>query len=119
MDTTVTFIGTFRIPDYAAWLPAIDAMASFVEEHVPRVQSFHAYATPDGTEGTVLYVHPDAGSLDQHLEAAAQLIQRGTEMVRVTSVQILGSPSRETVEQLRAMGMPFSVKGHVRGFTRD
>jgi hypothetical protein len=119
MDKTVSFIGTFRIPDYAAWLPAIDAMATFVEQHVPRIRSFHAYATPDGTEGTVLYVHPDGDSLDQHLEAAAQLIQQGTEMVQVTSVQLLGSPSRETVKQLGAMGMPFSVKGHVRGFARD
>jgi hypothetical protein len=118
MDRTVTFIGTFRIPDAATWLPAIDDMAAFVEANVPGVQSFHAYATPDGTHGTVVYVHPNGDSLDQHLEAAAERIASGSEMVEVTSVQLLGVPNPGTVERMRSMGVPLTVMRHVRGFDR-
>jgi hypothetical protein len=118
MNETVTFVGTFRIPDYPTWIRAIDRMAQHVEASVPGVLSFHAYATADGSVGTVVYVHPTADSLDQHLAAAAELIREGTEMVDVTSVQLLGSPNPATVDRMRAAGVPVSVLGLVTGFAR-
>lgn len=118
MNETVVFIGTFQIPDYATWRPAIDRMAEHVSAHVPGVLSFHAYATVDGSEGTVVYVHPNADSLDQHLSAAASLIREGSEKVEVTSVQLLGSPHPDTVDRMRAAGVPVSVRGLVTGFRR-
>jgi hypothetical protein len=119
MEQMVTFIGTFRIPDYDAWLPAIERMTEFVAANVPGARSFGAYARPDGTDGTVVYMHPNADSLDQHLTAAAALIEAGTEMVEVTSVQLLGAPNHATVERLRAAGVPVSVTPLVSGFVRD
>lgn len=118
MDNTVTFIGTFRIPSRDAWVPAIERMTEFVASHVPRVLSFHAYANADGTEGTVVYRHPDADSLDQHLAAAAALIEAGTQMVEVVRIELLGSPNRKTVDRLRAGGAQVSVKRMVSGFDR-
>jgi hypothetical protein len=118
MDESVTFIGTFRIPAPQAWLSAIAAMSAFVEANVPRMRSFHAYANDDTTEGIVVYVHPDAASLDQHLEAAATLIAAGTAMVEVIRIELLGLPNQETVERLRSGGPRVSVKQHVAGFTR-
>lgn len=118
MDRQVTFIGTFRVPDTEAWLPAIGRMSAFVDDNVPGVQSFHAYVSDDGTEGTVVYVHPDGDSLDQHLATAATLIQQGREMVEVLRIDLLGSPNPGTVERLRAMGVPVTVKAHVVGFDR-
>jgi hypothetical protein len=118
MNETVTFIGTFRIPDYPTWLEAIERMTQHVAANVPGVLSFAAYATVDGSEGTVVYVHPFAASLDQHLAAAAELIREGSDMVEVTSVQLLGAPSAVTVDRMRADGVPVSVQGLVSGFRR-
>ena len=118
MDRRVTFIGSFRIPDYDAWLVAIRAMSDFVAEHVPRILAFHAYASDDRSEGTVVYVHPDADSLDEHLAAAAELIRSGTEMVSVTGIRLLGSPNAATVEALRRSGIPVNVQQVVTGFQR-
>lgn len=118
METRVTFIGSFRIPDYDAWQVAIAEMTDFVAGHVPRVLAFHAYASPDGSQGSVLYVHPDADSLDQHLAAAAELIRSGTEMVQVTGIRLLGSPNPVTVEALRRSGIPVEVQQLVTGFQR-
>ncbi len=118
MHEQVIFIGTFRIPDRAAWDPAIARMREFVEANVPRIRFFHAYADAEGDEGTVIYGHPDADSLDEHLAVAAQLIREGTDMVAVTGIQFLGAPNPATVERLRASGVPVSVKLHVTGFDR-
>lgn len=118
MDEKLTFIGTFRIPDLDAWLPKIAHMTDFVASSVPRVESFHAYANADGTEGTVVYIHPDADSFDQHLAAAAELIEEGTQMVEVVRVELLGSPNPATVERMRAAGAPVKVKQLLRGFDR-
>jgi hypothetical protein len=118
MGKKVTFIGRFRIDDADAWLSAIARMADFVESHVPRVESFHAYASADGSAGTVVYVHPDADSFDQHLAAAAEMIAEGSAMVDVTGIELLGSPDAGTIERLRAAGTPVDVKRLVVGFTR-
>jgi hypothetical protein len=94
-------------------------MRAFVEGNLPSVRSFHAFAEADGSEGTVIYGHPDAESLDEHLAAAAELIREGTRMVEVTDIQLLGAPNAATVDRLRAAGMPVSVKPHVTGFERQ
>jgi hypothetical protein len=118
MDRSVVFVGTFRIPDYAAWQGAIAEMADFVSANVPGVTSFHAYVDETRTEGTVVYAHPDGDSFDQHLAAAAELIQRGTEMVEVLRIELLGAPNAATVQRLRSSGLPVHVKALATGFTR-
>jgi hypothetical protein len=118
MDTRITFIGSFRIADYDAWLPAMQAMTRFVAERVPGVLSFDAYIDENRTHGTVVYVHPDADSLDQHLSAAAEQIRAGTAMVEVTAIRLLGSPHPSTVDRLRASGASVEVDRRVDGFAR-
>jgi hypothetical protein len=118
MDDAVIFIGTFRIPSADAWLPAIQDMRDFVEANVPRVRSFHAYVSQDGTEGTVMYVHPDAASLDEHLRVAAERIDAGTQIVDVLRIELLGEPSPATIGQLTQQPAPVTVKRHLLGFTR-
>lgn len=113
------FIGSFRIPDREQWLPAIEAMSEFVDTHVPGARFFHAFANAEGTEGTVVYGHPSAESLDQHLAAAADLIRAGTNMVEVTGIRLLGAPHQATVEAMRAAGLHVSVQAHVVGFERQ
>lgn len=117
----ITFVGTFGIPDRNAWVPAITHMIDHVARQVPRLASFHAYADADFGEGTVVYVHPDADSLDQHLVAAADLIEAGNRMVAVRRIQLLGSPHPATVERIRAAAgdaVALSLKPHVLGFDR-
>ena len=109
MDTRVTFIGSFRIPDYDAWLPAMQGMTRFVAERVPGVLSFDAYVDEGRSRGTVVYVHPDADSLDEHLSAAADQIRAGSAMVEVTAIRILGTPHQATVDRLRASGARVEV----------
>jgi hypothetical protein len=118
VDRRITFIGIVRVPDRDAWLPVIRRMTDFVAANVPGVRSFRAYLNAEGTEATVVYVHPDADSLDQHLAAAAELIEEGSQLVEVLRIELLGSPHRSTVEALRAAGVPVTVKEALVGFDR-
>jgi hypothetical protein len=118
MDEEIVFIGTFEIPDFAAWQAGSTRMIEFVEANVPGLRRFDFYVSEDRTEGTVLYVHADADSFDQHMRVAASRIQEGREMVRVTRIEILGAPHDSTIQRLRAQGDVLVVKAHMRGFAR-
>jgi hypothetical protein len=118
MDDDVIFIGTVRIPSPEAWLPAIEGMREAVRANAPRVRSFHAYVNEDISEGTVIHVHPDAASLDEHLEALAERIEAATQLVEVVRIELLGTPSPATIERLSREPAPVTIKRHLLGFTR-
>jgi quinol monooxygenase YgiN len=39
-----------------------------VKEHEPRMIAFHGFVNEDGTEMTIIQVHPDAASMDFHMQ---------------------------------------------------
>jgi quinol monooxygenase YgiN len=39
-----------------------------VEEHEPRMIAFHGFVDEDGTEMTIIQVHPDVASMDFHMQ---------------------------------------------------
>jgi hypothetical protein len=119
----VVLIGTFRIPTDRVdeWRVAVRGMADFVHANVPRIIAFDMFVNDDETEGTVIQVHPDSTSLEQHLDAAAERIAQGTQMVQVVRIDLYGAPSERVVERLRdeaAGAWPVTVRPHYLGFTR-
>jgi hypothetical protein len=119
----VVLIGTFRIPRDRVdeWKVAVRGMADFVHANVPRIIAFDMFVNDDKTEGTVVQVHPDSASLEQHLDAAAERIAQGTQMVEVVRIDLVGAPSQRVVQRLldEAAGRwPVTVRPHYLGFTR-
>jgi quinol monooxygenase YgiN len=39
-----------------------------VREHEPRLIAFHGFVNKDGTEMTIIQVHPDTASMDLHMQ---------------------------------------------------
>jgi hypothetical protein len=77
-------------------------LVAFVEANVPRVIAYNVYFSDDGTRMTVMHVHPDAASLEHHLEVAGPLFRRYADLVTLSSIQIYGEPSKKALEQSRA-----------------
>jgi hypothetical protein len=105
---------TRRVPD----------LCEFIEANEPRLIAFNEYASDDGTEVGVVQVHPDAESMEFHMEVVAERAARAyAETVEATtSIQVYGAPSDAVLEMLKRQagaGVPLTVKRyHLGGFTR-
>jgi hypothetical protein len=80
------------------------------------------YINEDGTEVSVVQVHPDAESMAFHMQVAGEHFAHAHEFLDTTkSVQIYGTPSDTLVEQMKLVGepgVPVIVKSELAGFNR-
>ena len=87
--------------------------------------SFNSYASDDGTEVAVVQVHPDASSMELHMQVVREHITQAYEdlLEETTSIQIFGELSdaaRGMIEHLAGSGVALTVKpSAVGGFTRS
>ena len=81
--------------------PAIAELAEFVQANVPRVLSYSVYFSDDGHEMTVVHVHPDAASLDDHLEIAGPRFAPFRDLVALSGITIYGRPSAQALGKLQ------------------
>lgn len=99
-------------------------LGSFIEAHEPRLLAFNEYANEEGTEVGVVQVHPDAASMEFHMEVVAERAARAyaETLEATTRIQVYGEPSEAVLEILRRQagaGVPMTVKRfHIGGFTR-
>jgi quinol monooxygenase YgiN len=96
-----------------------------VEAKEPRLIAFNAYVSEDGTELTVVQVHPDPDSMLFHMQVARDHISEAylSVLEKTERIDVYGKPSDqvlETIKQLAGSGVPLSVKAnHLGGFTRS
>jgi quinol monooxygenase YgiN len=98
-------------------------LVDFVEANEPRIISYNVYFNEEGTRMTVMHVHPDAESVEYHLEVAGPIFRRFVELVTLTSTHIYGRPSdkvlKQADEKVRLLGRGVvDVQGLHAGFTR-
>jgi hypothetical protein len=99
-------------------------LGSFIEANEPRLLAFHEYVNEEGSEVGVVQVHPDAASMEFHMEVVAERAVRAyaETLEATTSIQVYGEPSETVLEMLRRQagtGVPMTVKRvHIGGFTR-
>lgn len=99
-------------------------LVHFVEANEPRIISYNVYFNEEGTRMTVMHVHPDAESVEYHLEVAGPIFRRFVELVTLTSTHIYGRPServlKQAEEKVRLLGRGVvDVQALHAGFTRS
>ena len=107
----------------AALKPAIRERVDFVEANEPRLIAYNVYLSEDGTNMTVVNVHPDSASLEYHMAVAGPLFRQFVELVTLSSIHIYGEPSVKVVKQshekARLLGRgAVVVESLFAGFTR-
>ena len=119
------YVGTWAIKP-----GKLDDARKFLAEHVdyiernePRLIAFHMYLDPDGMKGGVVQVHPDAESMDTHMELIAEHLSTAGDWIGgIVHEQAFGTPTESFSEALRgyaAEGIPVTVLPvHEGGFTR-
>jgi hypothetical protein len=95
-----------------------------VEAEEPRVIHFASYINEEGTEQTVIQIHPDAESMRYHMQVAAQHIrERGPRNLDFSKmhIEVYGTPTEPVLELMRELsgsGVPIKTKTLAVGFTR-
>lgn len=79
---------------------AIDELAAFIEANVPQILAYNVYLSDDGREMTVVHVHADPGSLDQHLAVGGPVFRRFSDLLTLKSIHVYGEPSERATKQL-------------------
>jgi quinol monooxygenase YgiN len=127
MSEPFIFIGTHtiregKLEDFKKqWRELLDV----VEAKEPRLIAFNAYVNEDGTELTVVQVHPDADSMLFHLQVARDHISEAYQSVldKTKRIDVYGKPSDTALEMIRQLAgseVPLSLKAnHLGGFTRS
>jgi hypothetical protein len=88
------------------------------------VIAFNEYANEDGSEVAVVQVHPDADSMEFHIEVIRERAASayGETLEATTGIQVFGPPSAAVLSMLRQQagaGIPLSNKAnYLGGFTR-
>jgi hypothetical protein len=79
----------------------IEELATFVEANESDPISYQVFFGDDGRRMTVLQIHPDAASMERHMELAGPVFAKFADLVVLRTVDIYGLPSEKVVEQLR------------------
>jgi len=103
----------------------VPGLVEFIEASEPRLIAFNEYANDAGDEVTVVQIHPDASSMEAHMETVRErALQAYAETLDATiRIQVFGRPTDailETLRQQAGSGVEISVNGeHLGGFTRS
>ena len=126
MSGPFIFIATNRLREgkLAAERERARELSSFIEANEPQLMAFNEYANEEGTEVGVVQMHPDAPSMELHMEVVAERAARAyaETLEATTSIQVYGEPSDAVLEILSRQagaGVPMTVKRrHIAGFSR-
>ena len=103
----------------------VPGLVEFVEHNEPQLIAFNEYVDDNGTEVTVVQVHPDGASMQKHLaiigERAAQAYDETLDAT--LAIQIFGPVDPQMLNTMRAQtgeGVSLTIATeHLGGFTRS
>jgi len=80
---------------------AIKELVGFVGGERTAAIAYNVYFSDDGTQMTVLQVHPNSGSMEFHMEVAGPAFPKLMEFIKLSTIDIYGRPSDKLLEQMR------------------
>lgn len=97
-------------------------LVEVVQASEPRLIAFNVYVDDAASAISAVQVHPDAASMEFHLQTVGDKVGEAYEYLDTDSVAIYGTPSEpllDMLKQLAGSGVAVNVKsGHAGGFTR-
>ena len=98
----------------------IPELVDFVETNEPRMIAFHAYLDQDGNTLSIVQVHPDAASMEFHMQVNAKHFATAFDWLDTSmSGQYFGPISGALTAELAKWDEAFThLPVHAAGFTR-
>ena len=108
MASPIIFIATNRLKagQLARERDRVPGLVRFIEAGEPRLIAFNEYANEAGDEVTVVQIHPDAASLEAHMEIVRERAQQAyAETLDATiRIQVFGRPTDAILERAPPAG---------------
>jgi hypothetical protein len=117
----VKTVSRIRPGEAAAYRPLAEEICRMAEEREPRLHAFHIFVTDDETSEVVLHIHPDAASMQHHLQVLGEMVQATGDFTEFESLEIYGELDDALREWLPHVteGIEFTHHPtHWGGFTR-
>lgn len=92
---------------------AIDELVGFIEAREPQLLSYGFYLDEEASRMTVVAVHPDAASVEFHMEVGASAFRGFSDLIEMEAIEIYGEPSERMLEQLRDKADALGDEGRV------
>jgi hypothetical protein len=107
-------------------LPALteyyQRVAEMVESNEPRIIAFNGFLNRAGTEMTSIQVHPDAASMEFHMQVLRdnwdEYFNENAQMLEYTSITYYGTPPATALEMDAGLDNVSVKPRHMAGFTR-
>jgi hypothetical protein len=102
---------------------AMKALVDFVDTNETRPLAYEVFFSSDGTRMTVLQVHPDSASMENHMRVAGAEFAKVKDLLTLSVIDIYGTPSETLLDQMRQKaqllgGAALAVHKLYAGFTR-
>ena len=99
-------------------------LTEIIKAKEPQLIAFNAFLNEDRTEMTSIQVHPNAASMDFHMqvlkETLGDAMSSVADFVEPKGIEYYGTPSESLLESTSGRGGNLSTKPiHLDGFTRS
>jgi quinol monooxygenase YgiN len=104
-----------------AYRPVVAEFCKLAEEREPRLLGFHIYVDEDRSSETVIQIHPDADSMQHHLDVMGPQVRETFAFTDFERLEIYGEPNDALEEWIPrvSQGIAFTFHPvHWGGFTR-
>lgn len=93
--------------------PAIEDLVQFIEEREPQLLSYGFHLDEDQSRMTVVAVHPDAASVELHMEVGAEAFRGFADLIEMEGIEVYGEPTDRMMEQLQRKAESLGEAGRV------
>jgi quinol monooxygenase YgiN len=101
MSNMIVYVDTSEVREGALeqLKMAMKELVAFIEANEPRLIAYNVFLNDEETRMTVVHIHPDAASLEYHMQVAGPRFQKFVDLVMLSSIDIYGKPSEGVLER--------------------
>lgn len=92
---------------------AISKLVEFIEAREPQLMSYGFYLDEQASRMTVVAVHPDASSVELHMEVGGEAFRGFAEFIEMEAIEVYGELTDRVLEQLQQKADALGDNGRV------
>ena len=92
---------------------AIDELVAFIEVREPQLIHYGFYLDEGSSRMTVIAVHPDAASVELHMEIGGPAFRSFAELIEMEGIEVYGATSDRMLQLLNEKAAMLGERGSV------